>query len=307
MRPPPEEGPIEFEFVDALTLERMYYDRAQPVDAVPTHLPRWNVKCRDAGGGKGLAFGWHITGGGSTGAGKSLLGLNFSAAAMRAGEKVGYLSLEMSFDQLVTRILAIQTNTKTTKLEQGDEYDPEAFQAAAQAWEDKVPQMLGVNKDPIHTLDDIVWAMQELRTYHGVRVFVIDYLQLAWVLDAKTLLNQITEVSHRIRGIAKDHQLLTFGLSQFTREASKDFQNPPTVNSLYGGAPLENDSDQVVLLDHTSYNKQGENAATQKLLLAKNRHGPVGFMPIAWDYDTLRMYEVPDEGQYSDANDDAPF
>ena len=236
----------------------------------------------------------------------SLLGLNLSAAAMDAGEKVGYLSLEMSFDQLVTRILAIKTRTKTTKLEQGDGYDPEAFQAAAQDWENKVPKMLAVNKDPIHTLQDIVWAMQELRTYHAVRVFVIDYLQLAWVLESKSLLDQITEVSHRIRGLAKDHKLLTIGLSQFTREASKDHQNPPTVNSLYGGAPLENDSDQVVLLDHTTYKKQGETTATQKLLLAKNRHGGVGFVPIAWDYETLRLYEVPDDGQYNDA-DDTPF
>ena len=90
-----------------------------PVDAIPTPLPTWNKHCRDAGGGIGLALGWHVTVAASTGSGKSLMAINMGAEALRRGEPVGFLSLEMSLGQLTTRLYAALTDTPVQRIEDG--------------------------------------------------------------------------------------------------------------------------------------------------------------------------------------------
>jgi replicative DNA helicase len=306
-----EQPRITFESVDERTFHRLYQWNEQPLDIVPSPIPKWNRMCRDEGGGVGLAHGWHITIGAKTGSGKSVFGLNMAAAAMRAGHKVGFLSLEMSFRQLLTRALAIVTQQNIQRLEPGTDYNPQEFQNAAQEWENRIPGLLFVNREPIVSLKDIVQSMWVLHEEHGVRVFIVDYLQLAWVAAAKTLFDQITEVSHKVRELSHRYTLLTLGLSQFNRETCKELKLPPEPSGLMGGSPLENDSDQVILVDHTSYKQQGPRSGTQKLLIAKNRHGPKGWIAIGWDWETLTAYELQDEheavAQYKEKDDDLPF
>jgi replicative DNA helicase len=291
---------VIFEPVDALSLERLYRKRLEPVRAVPTHLPTWNVMCRDEGGGKGLARGWHITIGGASGTGKSLFALNLAVHAARAEQRVGYVSLEMSFDQLVTRSLAILSGELVKKLEMGDDFDEEAYLRASADWQNQIPNRIVCNRDPIETWLEIKEAMGVLYRM-GCRFYVIDYIQLAWV-DSDSILKQITEVSHGVRKLAHKYRLITIGISQFNRDPMK-MGRAPRISDLMGGGPLEQDSDQVLLLDFTSYKEQGKGQATQNLLLAKNRHGPVGKIPIAWDYGTLRVYEVEESDRDVDGED----
>src|SRR5690606_23322524 len=89
--------------------------------------------------------------------------------------------------------------------------------------------------------------------------------------------------------------------SQYNRSTSAQKEDRPSPQSLMGGSALENDSVQVLLLDHTQYTKDGEFADTV-LLLAKNRHGPTLDIPIRWDYSTLTMME---REVVTDGSDDA--
>ena len=66
----------------------------------------WNRRCRDEGGGVGLAHGWHVTIAAKSGTGKSILALNIAARAIECGERVAFLSLEMSRAQVATRAAA---------------------------------------------------------------------------------------------------------------------------------------------------------------------------------------------------------
>jgi replicative DNA helicase len=286
------------------TLYGMFNRNSMPVEAVPTMLPTWNQMCRDEGGGVGLAHGWHVIVAGKTGSGKSLFGLNLAAAAMKKKYPVGFISLEMSRTQLVTRALSIVSGERVSRLEPGPDYDQEVFQQAAQRWVDTVENKLFVNKVPIHSLGDIETAMVRAYEQDYVRCFITDYLQLAWVSDAKGLQDQITEVSHKIRGLAQKYQLVSIGLSQYNRETSKS-KDRPEATGLMGGSSLENDADQVVLLDHTTFKKTSKTSATQEVLLAKNRHGSKGRIAVAWDFTTLRVTELQ-EGA-ADDEDDAPF
>ena len=276
-------------------LKELNKRKLDPVDAVPTMLPLWNKLCRDEGGGVGLARGWHVVVAGNTGLGKSLLGLNLAAAAIENGERVGYISLEMSEAQLATRLQAIVGAVDIRKLEHGVGFDLSEATKAADAVESIREDTGGcvyTNDSPIYELAGIIEAMDLLSGEYGCRFFVVDYLQLAWTGTADSLLRQITEVSHAVRKTAQQLGVVSIGISQLNRSTSAQKESP-IAQGLMGGSSLENDADQVLIFDHTTYKPEADRSATVDLLLRKNRHGAVGKIPCRWDYRTLRLEEEP--------------
>jgi KaiC/GvpD/RAD55 family RecA-like ATPase len=284
---------VHFDVAFGETLKRLAIDAKSPVQAVPTPLRSWNSVCRDEGGGKGLAPGWHVIIAGSTGHGKSLLALNLADAAIRHGERVAYVSLEMSQRQLLTRFLALHSGIPIRRLEPGEdlsEADLHSAQLRLTETCERTGGRLFVNRTPIHKLQDIEAAIRRQHEDQGCRVIIVDYLQLAWLGSAKSLFENIQEVSHRVRQLAAGLGVVSVGLSQLNRETSKQPERPKP-HGLMGGSPLENDADQVVLLDHSNY-ERSLNEATTQILIAKNRHGPLTEIPVRWDYRALQIRET---------------
>jgi replicative DNA helicase len=244
-----------------------------------------------------LARGWHIVIGGNTGQGKSLVALNLAAHAVRQGERVAFLSLEMSQVQLATRFVAIATGQTVRRLEQGADFDPDYWRAAAREMDQLSATTGGVlftNRRKLSHLADIVSAMRYQREVNGCRYMIVDYLQLARTASRSSdLLLAIEEVSHTVRDVASDLGVVSIGLSQFNRQTSANRALPPTPQGLMGGSPLENDSDQVVLLDHSKYERDRlGNGAVTKLLLSKNRHGGQAIIDVRWSYRDLSITEI---------------
>lgn len=299
----------DFAEMSGLALAELLELKRKPIDAVPTPLPSWNRCCRDFAGGIGLARGWHVTIGANTGNGKSVLSLNLAHQAAEHGERVGFVSLEMFWTQLATRYMAIVSGQKVGALEPGSGLDVKAHRQAARAVEElgeRTGGTLYCNQRHISSLDHILSAIMYLHECRGCRMVIVDYMQLAKVTGLSDRLEAVTQISGGVRGIGQELQIVTVGLSQFNRETSKDYEHPPTPQGLMGGSPLENDSDQVMLIDHTSYRRNNfTNSATQKFILGKNRHGPCGIIDCAWDYNTLRVREIapvfagpaPDRGE----------
>lgn len=281
-------------YVEALGYELHALNRAKldwtPEMVVTTPYPAWNDVCGDEGGGTGLARGWHIMLAGNTGMGKSLVAINLVAHAVKKGEKVGVISLEMSKPQLLTRYMAIHTGKRITNLEWGPRYDEPTALEANEMLENNYEENGGLmltNERPITRLEDIIASMRYLHEYRDVKCFVTDYLQLAWTGNAENMSDRIMEVSHSVRSTAVDLGAVSIGVSQFNRATSVS-KETPSVQGMMGGSSLENDGDQVMLLDHTSYKETGQHQALIKLLAAKNRHGSCGEIPLMWDYYTLR-------------------
>ncbi len=179
------------------TVERVIERARRPVDAVPTPLESWNRVCRDAGGGSGLARGWHIVLAGSTGHGKSLAALNLTDTAIRHGERVAYITLEMSQEQLISRLMAIQSGIPVRRLEPGDDFVLADAQSAKMRMHELYERTGGcvyVNCAPIYKLDDIEAAMRYARAVRDCRYMIVDYLQLAWHGAASTMFENIHAV-----------------------------------------------------------------------------------------------------------------
>ena len=275
-------------------ITRHFEEINEPVDAIATPFPLWSQQCRDEGGGVGLAMGWHIIVAGSTGLGKSLMGLNMAAKAIEAGEVVAFMSLEMSTAQIASRLYAILTDADVRTLERGNTPPPEVEQRLREIQEETGGRFL-TNEQPLFEIDRIQAQLRYWAEEKGARLFFVDYLQLATSRDAETLFREVSNVSSRIREFAKRMNVVTVGLSQMNRQTSGDRFNSPAAQGLIGSSSLENDSDQVLLLDHSRYEREDRSARTWALL-AKNRHGSQGEVPIAWDYRSLRVREaLPDE------------
>lgn len=264
-------------------------------DYAPTFLPQWNAMSRDDGGGAGLAMGWHVTLGGNPGHGKSVFAINVGSNAAANGVAVGYVSLEMSHKQLAIRNLAIRTGTHVRYLERGASYDPSKAEEAAEKMLANGDEAFAVNDQAFHDVADVLSVMADWKT-HGCSFFVIDYMQLMGSAG-KSGPEEVALISRSIRGFAKEHRVITVGLSQFNRETSRNYEHTPTVQGLHGGMSLEADSDQVLMLDHSRYQRSADGkGAMTFLILGKNRHGPIGSIPIWMSYQTLRVRQAdPDE------------
>ena len=274
-------------------LEALAERNARPIRAVPTPFESWSRACTGRGGGQGLAHGWHVLAAGPTGMGKTFLAVNVAAAAIANGDAVTFHSLEMDWDEITTRALSIVSGEPSYRLSPGKHYSREAF-ARAREHMDAARGMLVPNDEPMFKLSDLLDGIRRNYEQHGSRLHIVDYLQLAWT-SHESQRDQITEVSHRVRQLAKDLGVVTFCLSQLNRAATVTDERPRK-ESMIGGSALENDSDQVLLLDHSRkkkvYSAEGlERGWIGWLVLDKNRHGLSTDIPIRYDGDTGRMRE----------------
>lgn len=271
-----------------------------PVKAVPVPYGEWAKNSMGRGGQVGLAHGWHVLAAGRSGEGKTYLAANVAASAIEAAEAVAFHSLEMDWDELATRELSIVSGLPAYRLNPGRHFCRETFRRASAAM-DATRGRLVVNDEPMWKLSDLLDGIRRNFEEHGARLHIVDYLQLAWTGNAESQVARITEVSHAVRQLAKELQIVTFCLSQFNRETSKFRTERPSKEGMIGGSALENDSDQVLLLDHSRRELFRDARGFVQgwdgwLLLDKNRHGPTVDIPIRFIAETGRIRQrLPDE------------
>ena len=276
-----------------------YFQRAelwQEEDTIPTPWPAINRTCGGMGGWAGMAPGWYVVLGGASGAGKSLAALQMATQAIKRGRNVGFVSLEMSADQLATRLYAMLFGVKSREISPGRHYRPEVAQQVTEEIQKRKRDGMGsfyVNERRIRNLPDIMALMAAWRDGWSCSMMVLDYMQLCRVPGEDQTHRRIQEVSAQVCDWAHDTETTTVALSQFHSQARRDKQTPPTMDSLYGGVDLGNDADLMLLLDHSRYHRESDDLARTWLIHAKNREGPqADDLPVLWDYRTLTLTEA---------------
>ena len=260
-------------------------------DAVPTHLPALNALMHDDGGQIGFGRGWFITLAGLTGHGKSITALNFCVAALRAGERVAYVSLEMSAQQIAARYYAIAGNVPVVGLERGS-FDDRIWTEAQKGL--ALPSLWVPEEISGRWEDQVAFIRQAVEEY-GATYVILDYLQLTSVGNEDNIMRAISEVTTDLRTYAANNGIVVLVLSQFNRTTSAEFRTRPRMTGLWGGAIIEQSSDVVMLLAHHAYERDGDKARTY-IQVEKNRHGEVGDIPILNSYrDLSQRQAMPDE------------
>ena len=273
----------------------------EPIRVIPTPFPTLNDYCRRGGGRQGWRLGWHIVLAGAPGYGKTTVALNCAVYAALSGKKVGVVSLEMGRDEIMAIMLSIATKTHEKLLEAVPGVLNETFVQQAERFQ----AMLAERGGAVYLVDlprsDIVTVERAIDQMidDGCEMIVTDYMQRITVAGKPDDYSRLTAISNMLQEKAKQRQIVSLALSQFSRGTSGGFA-APKAQGMKGSSAIEDDAVQVLLIDHTSYNKfddwDGKGAgAVFMLTLDKNRKGPGGShvkIKLWMSHATLAVEEV---------------
>ena len=218
--------------------------------------------------------------------GKTAFALNIAAyAAFKKDMCVAIFSLEMSREQLVSRLFAMESRVDSNAIRTGNLTDDD--------WERLIEgvDIVGNSKLIIDDTPDI--SVSELRTKcrkykleFGLKMVMIDYLQLMSGSSrrAESRQQEITEISRSLKAIARELEVPVIALSQLNRSAETRSDHRPMLSDLRESGAIEQDADVVMMLFREDYYNKDADSQTNiaEVIIAKQRNGPVGTVQLAW-------------------------
>jgi replicative DNA helicase len=224
--------------------------------------------------------------------GKTSLAMNIAEhVVLEQRLPVGVFSLEMTAESLVLRLLCSRARVNLRDIRDG-------FLA-----ERDFPKLTGaagkLANAPLFIDDSASLSILQLRArarrmaqQHGIKLFIIDYLQLLHSTSARRVENrqqEIADISNGIKALAKELEVPVIVLSQLNRELEKDKSRKPRLSDLRESGAIEQDADLVALLykpnsgdEEEATSREEADAVAVNLLIAKQRNGPTGDVPLTF-------------------------
>ena len=214
--------------------------------------------------------------------GKTSLALNIAEhAAVRDKRSVGIFSLEMSKEQLVQRLLSSVSSIDSDRLRTGflEEMD---FTRLAPAMNALSEAQLYIDDTPNISTMELRTKARRLQAEAGLDLVIVDYLQLmqsaSTTKDANRV-QEVSEISRGLKGLARELDLPVIALSQLSRQPEMRNEKEPRLSDLRESGAIEQDADLVIFL-WREQDRSGEAHTVEqeeiKLKLAKHRNGPTG-------------------------------
>ena len=211
--------------------------------------------------------------------------------AAKEGVPVGFFSLEVSKEQLIDQLLAIESGVDSWKLRTGA-LDDDDFPKLNEA-------MAELSEAPIYIDDSAMTNVMEMRTKarrlqseHGLGLIIIDYLQLisggANSRDGRQ--QEVSEISRGLKGLARELGVPVIALSQLSRAVESRTPPIPQLADLRDSGSIEQDADVVMFIYREAYyNKQTDRDNITDILIRKHRNGPVGDVELYFHPEQRRF------------------
>lgn len=226
--------------------------------------------------------------------GKTALVLNIAQfVAVRSKKKVAIFSLEMSKEQLVNRLLAMESGIDSQKLRTGSLADSD--------W-DKLVESVGAIGDSGLMIDDTPGiSISEMRSKcrkfalegGGLDLIIVDYLQLMSSgrrSGSDNRQQEISDISRALKALAREMNCPVVSLSQLSRAVESRNDKRPMLSDLRESGAIEQDADVVMFIYRDDYyNKDSENKGIAEIIIAKQRNGPTGTVNLVWLPETTRF------------------
>lgn len=217
--------------------------------------------------------------------GKTAFVLNIAQyVAFHSGECVAIFSLEMSKEQLVNRLFAMESKVDSQHLRTGNLSDME--------WEKLIESagMIGQSKliiddTPGISIADMRSKCRKFKLEMDLKMIIIDYLQLMSGSGRGTDSRQqeISDISRSLKALARELQVPVLALSQLSRAVEQRPDHRPMLSDLRESGAIEQDADVVMFIYRDEYyNKDSEFKKQAEIIIAKQRNGPVGTVNLAW-------------------------
>ena len=236
------------------------------------------------------------------------------------GGKIAFFSLEMSSEQLATRVLAEQSKISGDKMRKA-ELNKEDFKKIAKVSSELENLNLVIDDNPILTIPSLRARARRLKRLYDIDMIIIDYLQL--MSGSQNVRNdgrvqEISEITRGLKAIAKELNIPIIALSQLSRQVEQREDKRPQLADLRESGTIEQDSDVVMFIFRESYylermepikkpDEQNDryNERHQRwrelcesryniaeIIIAKQRHGPIGTIKTHFDPNFTKFSDL---------------
>ena len=193
-------------------------------------------------------------------------------------------SLEMSKDQLVNRLLSMESKVDSQLIRTGN--------LSANDWEKLIESAGDIRKAPLIIDDTPGISISELRSKcrkfkleNDLGLVIIDYLQLMSGGNKRTDSRQqeISEISRSLKALAREINAPVIALSQLSRACETRPDHRPILSDLRESGAIEQDADVVMFIYRDDYyNKDTDKKNISEIIIAKQRNGPIGTVELVW-------------------------
>jgi replicative DNA helicase len=230
------------------------------------------------------------------------------------GGIVGFFSLEMSAEQLATRIIAEQAGVPSYKIRRGDIRE-EDFYKITEAARKMQTIPFYIDQTGGISIAQLTARARRLKRQRGLDFLVIDYLQLLSGSSKKgeNRVQELTEITTGMKALAKELNVPILALSQLSRQVESRDDKRPQLSDLRESGSIEQDADVVMFIYRDEYylkNKEPKPGTEEyfkwqtemdqvhgkaEVIIGKQRHGPTGTVQLAFQADVTRFADLADE------------
>jgi replicative DNA helicase len=215
-------------------------------------------------------------------------------------------SLEMTADSLVQRLICSRAKINMRSLMSGQFLNQGSFQMMTRAASALAGSRIFIDDTPALSILDLRSKARRLHKMHKIELIMVDYLQLCRSTSRRAQDNrqqEIAEISSGLKALAKELSLPIIVLAQLNRGAENRTSNKPKLSDLRESGSIEQDADVVGLLFRQEYyaeddDARAESAGEAEFLIAKQRNGPTGGVPLTFRKEFMRFEDR--EGEVSE-------
>ncbi|MCX5493181.1 replicative DNA helicase [Kaistia dalseonensis] len=224
------------------------------------------------------------------------------------GGIVGFFSLEMSAEQLATRIIAEQSGVSSSHIRRGS-IDENQFARVVAASREMARIPLYIDQTGGLSIAQLTARARRLKRQRGLDLLVIDYLQLLQGSGKgqANRVQEITEITTGLKALAKELAVPVIALSQLSRQVEARDDKRPQLSDLRESGSIEQDADVVMFVYRDEYYLKGKMpkegteeffkwqaemeqvAGIAEVIIGKQRHGPTGTVPLQFEAEVTRF------------------
>ena len=231
--------------------------------------------------------------------GKTALALNITLNAIQTSKlPILFFSLEMSKEQIIYRLLAMETNIDQIRLRSGKLLQDDWVKLT------KIIKIL--SKLPLFINDTCDLSIQNIRSeiktilfeQNQIGLIIIDYLQLMQNLNIKNdnRVQELSKITRSLKIIAREFNVPIIALSQLSRNVENRIDKRPILSDLRESGSIEQDADMVLMLYRNKYYVQNEPSSQEtELIIAKQRNGPIGTIKLDFDENRTKFFNLETE------------
>jgi len=231
--------------------------------------------------------------------------------AVKEGIPVGVFSLEMSREQVIDRFIAAEAKVDLWKLRTGRLNYETDFGLIQSAFDKLNKSPLFVDDTPSPNIVQIRSMARRLKAEHGgLGLLVVDYLQLIQPRgNSDNVVQQVTEISRGLKGIARELDIPMLAVSQLSRAVDQREVKIPRLSDLRESGSIEQDADVVIFIYPKDVGKMdvpAEDENITEIIVAKHRNGPQGTVKLYFDKQKASFQNIDETHKYEDSEVDQP-